>query len=337
MTITNYPNGITSFGVPVIGGGAMTIPLLGGSISGSDAKTFFVDPANGSDSNDGLTPQSALDTVSAAYAKTVDKRGDVIYLYNDGNTSGTSREDATITWSKDNTHLIGLCAPTMLSQRARISPNTTNTSIVTPQLTVSGHGNIFQNISLFEGSSEDGQASTGVSVTGNRNYFNNVAIMNMGHANSADEAGSNCLLISGGQENTFDNCYIGLDTIARSAANSNVKFASAATRNIFRNCFFPMFADNAGALFIDANSSGAIDRYAYFKGCMFYNAIGSTGTTITQAFSIHASAGGLFLFDYCSVVGITKMETTASTLLYINMPSPDSADPAGGEMLAVTA
>ena len=132
----------------------------------------------------------------------------------------------------------------MLSQRARISHASGNTTIVTPQLTVSGNGNIFQNLSFFEGGSENSQASTCVSVTGVRNYFNNVAMMNMGSVNSADEAGSNVLAISGGEENTFDGCYIGLDTIARSGANSNVKYESAADRNIFRDCMFTMFTDS---------------------------------------------------------------------------------------------
>lgn len=335
MGITNFPGGVSSMGNLV--GGAMTIPTLGGRVSGVDARTFWVDPANGSTGNSGNSPGEALTLVSDAYALTVDKRGDVIYLLNDGNTSGTARETATLVWANDNTHLIGLCAPTMLSQRARISSTSGAASIVTPQLTVSGNGNIFQNISFFEGGSENSQASTCVSVTGVRNYFNNVAMMNMGSANSADEAGSNVLLITAGEENTFDGCYIGLDTVARSGANSNVKFASAAARNIFRDCMFPMFTDANTPLFIDANSAGAIDRFAWFKDCMFYNAIGSTSTTITQAFSIHASAGGLVLLNHCSVVGITKMETTASTLLYVDMPSVDAADPAGGEMLPVTA
>ncbi|KKK97422.1 hypothetical protein LCGC14_2652910, partial [marine sediment metagenome] len=47
----------------------------------------------------------------------IDKRGDVAQQFNDGNTTGTSREDSTLAWSNDNTHLVGLCAPGLLSQR----------------------------------------------------------------------------------------------------------------------------------------------------------------------------------------------------------------------------
>lgn len=336
MPLTPFPHGVSSFGIPVMGGGSFTLPRMGGKIAGSgSAQVFFVDPANGSDSNTGLDPDNALDTISAAYAKAVDKRGDVIYLLNDGNTSGTSREDATITWAKDNTHLIGLCAPTMISQRARISPSSSNASIVTPQLTVSGDGNIFANLSLFEGTSQDSVASTCVSVTGDRNYFYNVAMMNMGDAtngHSGDEAGSEVLLLDSGSENLFERCYIGLDTAARTAANANIRCDNAATRNIFVDCMFPMFADAADPLFVDIPGAGDIDRFIWFKNCMFYNAIGSTGTALTAAMNVHASAGGLVILDYCTLIGVTNGEWAAATNtnIYINMPVPDSAQPAGG-------
>ena len=69
-----------------------------------------VDPARGSDGNKG-TFERPLATVTKAYSLTTDKSGDVVYLMNDGNTSGTSRDTATIAWANDNVHLIGLCAP----------------------------------------------------------------------------------------------------------------------------------------------------------------------------------------------------------------------------------
>lgn len=327
MGFTNFPNGISSFGVPIMGG-SMTVPVMG-----KGAKAFFVDPANGSDSNRGDDPERPLDTVSQALSQTVDKRGDVIYLMNDGNTSGTSREDSTITWSNDNTHLIGWCAPTVLSQRARISPTTTNTSIVTPQLTVSGHGNIFMNISLFEGTSEDSTASECVRVTGNRNYFRNVAMMNMGDAtngHSGDEANSCHLKISGGEENTFDGCYIGLDTAARSTTNANVELVSSATRNVFRDCIFPAFADAASVLFVKIDGASDIDRYVLFERCLFHNAINSTGTTMTAALSVHASAGGTVILNNCTQIGATEWVGATNGNVYINMPTPDGVGAAGG-------
>lgn len=326
MGLTNFPNGVSSFGHPVI-------PSPG--LFGKESKAFFVDGAAGSNGNDGRTPHKALATVTKALSLCTDKAGDVIYLLNDGNTSGTSRDTATIAWSLDNTHLVGICAPTMISQRARISPPTTATAIVTPQLTVSGHGNSFWNVSLFEGTSENTVASECVRVTGNRNYFNNVAMMNLGDAtngHAGDEANSCHLKISGGEENTFERCYIGLDTAIRSTTNANVELVSAAARNTFVDCFFPCFADASTPLFVKIDGAGDIDRFVHFKNCMFYNAVGSSGTALAAAMNVHAAAGGLVLLDYCTLVGVTNGEWTASTNtnVYINMPVPDSAQPAGG-------
>lgn len=334
MGVTPFPHGVSSFGVPLMGGGAFTLPRMGGNVAGSGpAKVFFVDPANGSDGNVGTDPDNAFATVSYAYSQTVDKRGDVIYLLNDGNTSGTSRENSTITWAKDNTHLIGLCAPTVLSQRARISPATTHTNIVTPQLLVSGNGNIFANLSFFEGGTQDSTASTCIKVTGSRNYFNNVAMMNMGDAtngNTGDEAGSNHLYINGGSENTFDGCYIGLDTAARSAANANVKLDAAATRNVFRDCIFPMFADASTPLFVDIPDVAGIDRWVLFQRCFFINVIGSTATSLAGCINVNASAGGLVLLNGCSQVSGGEWAAATNANIYIDMPVPDAVGGASG-------
>ena len=331
MTLTAFPKGISSFGTPVGG----LLPVMGGNIAATgDAKVYFVDPANGSDGNTGLSPDKALDTVSAAYAKTVDKAGDVIYLLNDGNTSGTSREDSTLVWSNDNTHLVGLCAPTMISQRSRISPSSSQSTIVTPQLTVSGNGNIFQNISFFEGINE-AVDSTCISVTGSRNYFWNVAMMNLGNntASSASKrAGSNHLSIAGGSENTFESCYIGLDTSSREGGNANLEMTSSAARNIFRKCVFPMAAGAATPLWVKIDAGADIDRFVLFDRCMFMNAIQSAATTITQGFSLHAAAAGMVLMDYCSFVGHGVLESSASGIIYMNMPIADTVDVPGGEM-----
>ena len=102
---------MTTFGDQVFQFGGMPLGE-DGTPFGYKAKTFFVDSANGSDNNPGRSIKLPLDTVGAAYALTTDKAGDIIYFLNDGNTTGSSREATIpITWSNDNTHLRGRCAP----------------------------------------------------------------------------------------------------------------------------------------------------------------------------------------------------------------------------------
>lgn len=313
MPITPYPHGVSSFGIPVLGG-SMTIPPLGGKPANvPQARPFFVDPANGSDGNSGDDPAHALNTVTAAYNKTVDTRGDVVFLLNDGNTSGSARESAALTWSNDNTHLVGLCAPS-INQRSRITPTSGSTDVdaYTPFLTVSGNGCIFQNVSLVQGNSEDGKASVGILCSGLRNYFNNVSVLTGQHANQGDEANTIWVQVTG-EENVFEGCYIGTDTIARSAANYSVHFGSGATdqatRNVFRNCIFPMFADATSPFFIGAATENDVQRWNLFDGCSFIN---TGSSTLAAAVNWVATSGKLFLKD-CAFYGMTDVTASDDT------------------------
>lgn len=312
MSFTNFPNGVSSFGIPLIGSGG--VPPL----TGTNGTVYFVDPTNGND-NDPGSWDYPMDTVSAAYAKCTDTAGDIVVLLNDGNTSGTSREDAKITWSKDNTHLIGLCAPTMVGQRARISPTTTMTDVdaVTPYIDVTGHGNIFANFSIFQGNSEDSKSSIGIRVTGSRNYFHNVGIQTGAHANQGDEA--SVMLQLNGSENTFEKCYIGVDTVARgnNAAWSCVKFGTGsteqATRNVFRDCIFPCFADDTEGAFIRATAANDTQRWNLFERCIGVN----TGTSTLAAAVVWTDTTGICLLKDCAFYGVTDI--TAADNAYVQV------------------
>ena len=324
MPITPFPHGLSSFGHPVMGPG--TLPVMGGRATATgDAKVYFVDPANGSDGNNGLSPDKALDTVTAAYNKTVDKAGDVIYLLNDGNTSGSARETTAITWSNDNTHLVGLCAPS-INQRSRITPasGTTDVDAFTPFITVSGNGNIFSNISLVQGNSEDGKASVGISCTGLRNYFSNVSVLTGQHANQGDEVSYSVQIT--GEENVFEKCYIGTDTIARgnNAASANVRFGSGATdqaaRNIFRDCMFVMFADDTEPLFISMQDENDAMRWNLFENSNFIN---TGSSTIAAAVVWTGTSSRLFLKD-CAFFGMTDITAADSTSVFVYGIAGDS-------------
>jgi hypothetical protein len=66
MGLTNFPNGVSSFGVPVLGG--------------TTGKIFFVHATTGSDGNKGTSPSKPLATINAAVEKCTANQGDIIYL-----------------------------------------------------------------------------------------------------------------------------------------------------------------------------------------------------------------------------------------------------------------
>lgn len=68
---TNFPNGVTSFGVPTVGG--YQIPITKGTY-------FFVHSGTGSASNDGLSPSTPLATIDSAINKCTASAMDVIIV-----------------------------------------------------------------------------------------------------------------------------------------------------------------------------------------------------------------------------------------------------------------
>lgn len=317
---TNFPNGATSWGIPA--GLTMHPALL--RAAALNAKVIFLDPANSSGGN-GKTAATAVTSLTDAYNKCTDGAGDVIiYLSTVGDTSASSRETETLTWSKDGITVIGACAPVKEFHRCRVAPSTT---FAGPVITVSGNNNTFINFAIWQGHNAESHC---LSVTGARNTFENLHIAGIGHASAGDDAASDSLLLDGAEENRFIGCTIGIDTVARSAACAEIRCANAAARNWFEGCTVKGFADNAGALWVDAASSGDIDRELSFEDCKFTNAIDSTATAMTVGMSVGASAGGtIYLLGKTARYGATDWSSNFANLAQCMLNSGTAATDMG--------
>jgi len=322
--------------------------LLSGLTQGQGT-AYFVDAVNGKDFYDGTFPSPQANgssgpkqTLQGAYnacygtSTTLGKNDTVVVLAN-GGTNATLRVESAFTWAKGETHLVGICAPVLMSQRARLAPSSTTTAFAN-FFTLSASGCVFQNIQWFNGFTTGTTAQIGVTVTGSRNYFKNCHIAGMGDTESAADAGSRSLKIgSGGSgENVFDSCTIGIDTVTRSAANASVEFAGATPRNVFRDCLFPLMTSSATVLGILGTGNGCVDRFNLFERCAFINATKSTSTGMTALLSFTtASPGGMVIFKNCAMVGVTKFgDTNGLANSFLDMPAVSAS--AGGLMLAPT-
>lgn len=310
MVYTNFPNGVTSFGVPVIGS-AGGIPFTG--------NWYFCDYANGSDGNEG-TADNPFQTIGQAYNQCVAGNNDVVVIIGDGSTTATQRLSATLTWEKNATHLIGITAPTMIAQRARIAPVTTATTNINPLISITASGCYFGNFSIFQGIGQSATAEQCVNISGDRNYFGNVQFGGMGAAAGAGQAASYSVYLNDGDENTFDGCTIGLDTISRNAANTSVKFGGQSQRNVFVNCLFPVYATATTPTIIDCNSAGAIDRFQLFKNCTIIN---SGTSALAAVVAYNAAQGGYIVMDNCSAVNCTDWTGADTATVQITGPVPN--------------
>lgn len=301
------------------GGGALTAPTLQSiaqltnMVFPTQGDVWWVRPRTGSDSgNSGRASNSAFKTVAKAFAAATANQNDVIMLAAEGNTASltTDYQTTTLLWNKNLVHLIGVNGAPQLGQRSRIALDAAYAT-ASNLITVSGNGCLFANVEFFAGVAS--ALPTGcMSVTGQRCRFINCQISGMGNS-ANDIAGASSLYLNAGAECLFENCYIGLDTVTLgAAANSQIKCASAATRNILRGCKIATYTNHATNNNFLRAPTGSLDRWLVFEDCQFINPIDASSTALTQAFIVASDAGGsvLLVGAKTGVVGATDWNST---------------------------
>jgi len=270
---------------------------------------YYCDPVNGSDSNAGRAATNAVKTLAQGYSLLVSGHNDVLVLIGNGASTGSARV-TTFTWAKDAAHLVGMCSPAALSQRARIAfPTTTGLTVTANFFTVSGNGCLFQNLSFFQGASA-GQtgiaAEICMTVSGMRNAFLNCDFEGMGDSVGATDTGSRNLLITAG-ENFFSHCNVGIDTVVRTNINASVEIKGNIPRTIFEDCTFPIWSSDGLQYILFGAAASALDRFTLFKRCNVMAAV--NGTVLAAVCKLVANVGGIVCFDSgcgffnCTAVG----------------------------------
>lgn len=273
--LTNYPNGISSFGIPVVGNGLLP----------SQGNVYFVKPSSGNDANSGTSPNAAFKTLAKALSAARANQNDQILLYAESNSASgtTDYQSETLDWNKDMVHLIGVNAGAQIGQRSRIAQLSTVKTIEN-LVTFSANACLIANISVYQGvDSSTATSPIAVTVSGERNCFVNCTFSGIGNV-SMDTAGARSAVISG-SENTFDKCYFGLDTVIRATAAAEISFSGSPTRNIFNDCVFNTYTDDSNFLMFTV--AATMDRFTKFKNCEFLCA-----DNITSAVNPDAVFGG---------------------------------------------
>jgi hypothetical protein len=109
-------------------------------------------------------------------------------------------------------------------------------------------------------------------VTGKRNHVVKCHIAGIG-ATTNDIAGAYSLRLNGSEENLYEDCVIGLDSVVRSAAaNCEILVDTVATREEFRNCkIISMIGHATNHPQVRLTGATAIDRTLDFVNCRFIN------------------------------------------------------------------
>jgi len=308
-SLTNFPNGISSMGSPVI----PFFPTRG--------NVFFIDPVYGNDSNDGRATDRAFLTLATAYAALTADQNDILFFLG-GATALTPT--AAVTWAKSFTHFIGISSDLPgMGQRCRIVNSDAND--LTTLFIVSANGCMFKNLQFFD-SKDTAADGANVLVSGNRNSFENVFFAGMGSLvalSPATRAGSYSLKISGSENYVF-NSTIGLDTVIRTAANSELIVSGG--RNRFVHCDIRSYSETAGKFLVKIDNSGGDIRDTIFDDCLFYNFTANWVTGITDAFDMPAGGAShyVILRGNCQIVGVGTGWADTATRIYGAGPVPNA-------------
>lgn len=282
----------------------------------------FVKPGTGSDGHDGKSPDRAVATLSQAQTNMDADKNGIIYLIAESNSAGSTTyriSGSTFTFSKSGVKIVGVNQQGLIGHRSRIG-NTAGAADVSPLMDWTANNGAMYNVHLFYGEADAGDLGA-FRVTGERNYFNRCHFAGIGD-DTQDAANAYSINVTG-NENMFEQCVFGVDTIKRgTAANDALLLSGGAARNIFKDCLFLMWPENAQARFVTSSVTGG--RWTLFDGCIFI-ANPDIGSYVapTEVFNVTGSANTCILKN-CTSVGVTDWENPVSGMVMV-----DGAPPTG--------
>ena len=258
MGIVNYPNGLASFGVPIMGGGG--IPATFGDV-------FFVDYDHGNDGNNGKSAKKAFKTIQKAIDNATTNHNDVICL----SAYSVHPQTAMLTVSKNRLHFVGLDGGRRrVDPRTRIELTGSTTATNVAALKVTGMGCSFTNLKIMNAHTVS-ESLYGVVAAGEDTVWQNCTIQM-----NAKQSTATCAdLLLQSTNDRFIDCSIGNAALVMSAARTNVLCdislvnLTAASNCRFDNCEFVHWGSSAAVTKINVAANGDVYDNVTFKECEF--------------------------------------------------------------------
>lgn len=303
MPITNYPQGLSSFGMPVLPGPRPTT----GSV-------FFVDSNTGVDGREGTDPAAPLATIDAAINKCTANKGDIIYVMPGHAESIAAAGDIDI--DVEGVSIIGLGT-------GDLKPTVTFGTATTADIDVDA----------------DNVTISGLRFVSAINSLANFIDVNMQHCliEDCDFVTSNtyeclCFIDMATTKDflTVRGCRFiqptdpeGTDA---AAATGCVYFVDS-EHLLFENCYFNGFFESA----IFHNKTTAA-KYVWVRNCYGIQALSGAEVFIQVANMSGGVQNSLFIIPNADDVSEAKTWGTLSANFYVDVNSAVGNDGAGGQL-----
>lgn len=315
MGLTNFPNGISSFGIPLIGGGG--VPATPGNI-------FFVDYTKGSDGNTGLSVTKPFKTIAKAYDAAKSNNDDVICLMGNADHVVTSMLSVT----KNRVHFIGIDGSPgrFFGQNAKISMGVTTAATDIACVQNTGSRNSFVNIKFTSANTKAESLYTVVEAGEYALYLN----CEIYKETDLDETGAAEMVMNGDSAQVIG-CTIGSTANAISGAviRANVLLTKGIVTGkvsrdvVFERCRFWKRASHVNNRYFYGANATDVERMFHIKDCTFFNTKLAAAVPAQCVALAAEQTQGFVLIDNCTSINNTKLSTT--TGVYIAGPVPTYA------------
>jgi hypothetical protein len=308
MGLTNYPNGISSFGIPVIGNSM---------VPSSPGKYYWVDYTNGSNGNTGLSPKKAFKTVKKAYDTTTDGNDDVICLIG----SAAHPLAAMLTVSKSRVHFVGIDGSfgRMYGQNAKIDLGVTAVATDVAVIKNTGVRNTFTNIKFRNTNTKAESIYTLVDAGEYATYygceFYHETLLTAEFAEVVANGDSSQFYscVFGSLANLISGAYIQPCLLVTAAS---VVAGTVMRDNYFKDCQFWRRAGHVNNRFVYGTNASDVQRMLLMNNCSFVTAKNSTAVPADAVGFGAAQTVGTVLLKDCASVNNTVM-AEASRNIYV--------------------
>jgi hypothetical protein len=313
--LTAFPNGISSYGIPVMGGGG--IPATFGNV-------WFVDPTNGSDANKGTSANQALASIGKAHTLATTNNNDVIVLA----AYAAHAQTEMLTISKNRLHFVSASARSGygMGARTRVTMGVTTAATDIAVMKNTGVGNTFTGIKFDQGNTVD-EALYAVAEGGEYAIYNSCEFYK---STDLDETAA-AEVLNNGDSAQWRYCYFGSTANITAAAKIRPNMLLTATLagkkcrdNIVSHCIFAgKAADTAQVKIYGANATD-VERLFLVENCIFYNNQLAAGTPAHAVGFGAAQTQGSVILKNCTSVKHTVM-AQASRNIYVDGAVPTFA------------
>lgn len=289
------PSEIADYGIPTFG------------------NVFWVDPTNGSDSNDGQTAGEAFATIAAAVAAATDNNNDVIML----SAYAAHAQTSMLTITKNRLHFVGAGmrdGSYGMGARTRITMGDSTVSADIAVIKNTGVGNTFNGIK-FDSSSTVAASLYTVAEGGEYTIYNGCEFYK---STDLDETAA-AEVLNNGDSVQWLNCVFG--STNNIVADNKIRPNMLLTRetitgkvcrdNIIDNCVFLVKAAGTEAVRIYGANATDVERMLLVKNSTFVsNTLGAATPAHAVGFGA-AQTQGVVLLQDCASVDHTVMAQAA--------------------------